>query len=57
MNTLLLCIGILCLIWVAILGFGFVDDPGLLEDLAGWLGTGLAFSFASFLPWAQRPLR
>lgn len=49
-RILLIVLALLCACWLAVIGFGFVDDPGLVEDWPGWLGLAPAFFFAAHLP-------
>lgn len=57
MSVLLRVLAIVMMGWAAFLGFGFTDNPDLLDDVAGWLCAGLAFWCVSTLPVAQRSLR
>lgn len=41
-NRVLLFAAIVVFLWAMVLGFGFVDDPDLNEDWAGFLCLGLA---------------
>jgi hypothetical protein len=54
MRSLILLAAILCAVWAAILGFGWVDDADLLEDFSGWLAAALALGLLSGSDWVDR---
>ena len=48
MKTVLTTLALLCALYAAALGFGWVSEYA--DDWGGWIGLGLAFFFAAHLP-------
>lgn len=53
-NKVLPALAVLILLWATAIGFGFITDEDIVEDLFGWGFLGLAVLAASFYPWPAR---
>lgn len=51
MSLFLLVLAIIAFVISTVLGYGFVDDPDLIEDYPGWVALGLVLFALSFIPW------